>query len=163
MTSRLNRSLLGALALAVLTLIASAHDVSAQFATRHTLTLEGAEQVAAAAREAAEANGWNVAIAVVDASGDLLYFLRLEGTQPASNDIALEKARTAIRFKRSTKLFEDGITQGRTALLGLDIVPFEGGLPIYHEGHIAGAIGVSGVTPEQDGIIAQAGADAVSP
>jgi glc operon protein GlcG len=140
-----------------------ASPARAQFATSHVLTLDGAQQAAAAARAVAVANGWNVAIAVVDAAGGLIYFKRLEGTQPASVDIAIGKARTAAAFKRSTKVFEDGIGSGRTTLLSLDIVPFEGGLPIVVDGEVVGAIGVSGVTPEQDGIIAQAGIRAILP
>jgi glc operon protein GlcG len=135
----------------------------AQFETSRVLTLEGARQVAAGARAEAAANGWPVAIAVVDAAGGLIYFERLDGTQPASLDIAIGKARTAAAFKRSTKLFEDAIASGRTSLLSLDIIPFEGGIPIIFEGTVVGAVGVSGVTPEQDGIIAQAGIHAVLP
>lgn len=142
-------------------LLLSVSDAYAQFQPRHDLTLEGARQVAEAAREQALANNWNVAIAVVDAGGHLVYFERLGGTQVASVEIAIQKARTAVYFKRSTKTFEDGIASGRTALLGLDIVPFEGGLPILYEGEVVAGIGVSGVTPEQDGIIAQAGVDAI--
>jgi glc operon protein GlcG len=137
-------------------------DASAQFLTRHELSLEGARQVAEAARNEALANGWNVAIAVVDAAGHLIYFERLPDTQPASVDIAITKARSAARFKRSTKTFEEGIAAGRLTLLSLDISPFEGGLPIIHEGTVVAAIGVSGVTPQQDGIVAQAGVDALT-
>lgn len=143
-------------------LVLVAAPASAQFATSHVLTLEGAKQVAEAAHAEAVANGWNVAIAVVDAAGGLLYFERLAGTQPASTDIAIGKARTAASFKRSTKVFEDAIADGRTTMLSLDVVPFEGGLPILVDGEVVGAIGVSGVTPAQDGRIAGAGVRAVA-
>lgn len=138
-----------------------AAPVLAQFDATHALELDGARAIVDAARAEADANGWTVAIAVVDAAGDLIYFERMDGVQPASVSIAIEKARTSARFLRPTKAFEDGIAQGRTALMSLDIVPFEGGLPIIHEGRVVAAIGVSGVTPEQDGIIAQAGINAL--
>jgi glc operon protein GlcG len=144
-------------------LLCFAVEATAQTRTVQTLTLEASRQAAAAAGAEARANGWNVAIAVVDAGGELLYFERLEGTQLASIDIAIGKARTAVRFRRSTKAFEDGIAGGRAALLSLDILPFEGGLPIVVDGEIVGAIGVSGVTPAQDGQIARAGVQAIAP
>jgi glc operon protein GlcG len=149
--------------LAALTLACVAAPARAQFAPTFALTLDGAKEAADAARAEATANGWNVAIAVVDASGGLLYFERLPGTQPASTEIAIGKARTAAAFKRSTRLLEEGVSGGRTTLLALDLVPFEGGLPILHQGEVVGAIGVSGVTPEQDGQIARAGVLAISP
>jgi glc operon protein GlcG len=138
-------------------------DASAQFATTRVLTLDGARQVAAAAEAVALENGWNVAIAIVDAGGGLIYFQRLEGTQPASVDIAIHKARTAAAFKRSTRVFEEQLADGRNALLSLEAAMFEGGLPIIVDGQVVAAIGVSGVTPQQDGQIAQAGVAAVAP
>jgi len=144
-------------------LVAVAPLAQAQFAPAHALTPDGARHVAEVARAEAAAHGWTVAIAVVDAAGDLLYFERLPGTQPASTEIAIGKARTAARFKRSTATFEESVAGGRAALLALDLVPFEGGLPIRWEGEVVGAIGVSGVTPQQDGQIARAGVRAVVP
>jgi glc operon protein GlcG len=137
-------------------------DARAQFAARYDITLDGARDVATAARAEAEAHGWNVAIAIVDGSGHLIYFERMPGTQLASIEIAIAKARTAVRFQRSTKALEDGIAGGRMALLSLDAALFEGGLPLRNADEVVGAIGVSGVTPQQDGIIAQAGVDALA-
>ncbi|HEY7878229.1 MAG TPA: heme-binding protein [Gemmatimonadaceae bacterium] len=122
------------------------------------LTLDAAKHIAVAAEAEAARNGWNVAIAVVDASGSLMLFHRLDDTQVASLDIAIGKARTAVSFKRPTKALEDVIIKGRTVLLALDgLVPMEGGLPIIVDGRVVGAVGVSGVTSQQDAQVAAAG------
>jgi glc operon protein GlcG len=125
-----------------------------------SINLETARKVAAAAIAEGVKNGWTVAVAIVDTGGDLVYFERLDGTQVASAKVAQDKARTAARFKRSSKMFEDALTGGRLAILGLDgVTPLEGGIPLIFDGNIVGAIGVSGMTSQQDGVCAQAGAD----
>jgi glc operon protein GlcG len=122
------------------------------------LTLDAAKAMAAAAERFALERQWTVAIAVVDASGGLILFHCLEDTQPASQEIAVLKARTAARLHRPSKALEDGITGGRTALLTLPgAVALEGGLPIKVDGKIIGAVGVSGMTSAQDGEVAAAG------
>jgi uncharacterized protein GlcG (DUF336 family) len=122
------------------------------------LTLEAAKAMAAAAERFALERGWTVAVAVVDAAGGLILFHCLDDTQPASQDVAVLKARTAARYHRPTKALEDAIAGGRTALLGMPgIVAVEGGLPIRSEGKVVGAIGVSGMTSPQDGEVAAAG------
>jgi uncharacterized protein GlcG (DUF336 family) len=76
--------------------------------------------------------------------------------------VAQDKARTAVRFKRPSKLFEEALVGGRLAVLGLPgVTPLEGGIPLVVDGKIIGAIGVSGVTSQQDGVCAQAGVDAL--
>lgn len=122
------------------------------------VTLEGAKQLAAAAESEAVKRGWTVAIAVVDPAGGLVLVHVLDGTQPASQDIAIEKARTAARFKRPTKAMEDGVTGGRTSLLSVSrfALMLEGGSPITRDGVIIGAIGISGMTSAQDGEVAAA-------
>ena len=123
-----------------------------------TLTLEAAKAALAAAERFATERQWTVAIAVVDASGGLMAFLCLEGTQPASQEIAVLKARTAARYHRPTKALEDGIAGGRAALLSLPgPVALEGGIPIRSGGAVIGAIGVSGMQSPQDGEVATAG------
>jgi glc operon protein GlcG len=122
------------------------------------LTLDAAKAMAAAAERFALERGWTVAVAVVDGAGGLILFHCLEDTQPASQDVAVLKARTAARFHRATKALEDGIAGGRTALLSMPgVVAIEGGLPIRSEGKVVGAIGVSGMTSPQDGEVAAAG------
>lgn len=136
---------------------------AAQPATRQVLTLEIAKQVAAAAAAEAAANKWTVVIAIMDEGGNLMYLERIDDTQIASIQVAQEKARSAVGFKRPTKVFEDAVAGGRTAIVKLPgAMPIEGGIPLMLNGRVAGAIGVSGVTSQQDGQIAKAGADALA-
>ena len=138
-------------------------SASAQLADKKVLTLDGARKVAAAAETEAKKNNWNVVIAVVDDGGHLVYLQRIDGTQTGSIDVAIQKARTAQAFKRSTKVFEDAIAGGRNAILALTgALPLEGGLPIVVGGQVVGAIGVSGVKSTEDGQIAKAGADSLA-
>jgi uncharacterized protein GlcG (DUF336 family) len=137
-------------------------NANAQLADKKVLTLDGAKKVATAAEAEAKKNNWNVVIAIVDDGGHLVYLQRIDGTQTGSIDVAIQKARTAQAFKRPTKVFEDAIAGGRTALIGLHgALPLEGGLPIMVGGQLVGAIGVSGVKSTEDGQIAKAGADAL--
>jgi uncharacterized protein GlcG (DUF336 family) len=125
-----------------------------------SINLESARKVAAAAAAEGKRNGWTVAVAIVDTAGDLVYFERMDDTQVASSQVAQDKARTAVRFKRPSKLFEEALVGGRLAVLGLPgVTPLEGGIPLIVDGKIIGAIGVSGVTSQQDGVCAQAGVD----
>src|SRR5262245_1284328 len=136
---------------------------AADLATKRSLTLEVARQIAASAEKHARENKWNVCIAIVDDGGHLIYFQRMDGTQYGSVVVSQKKAQTAIGFKRPSKTFEEGVAGGRNALLGLPgAVPLEGGLPLTIDGDIIGAIGISGVTAQQDGMIAQAGADSLA-
>jgi len=129
-------------------------------ATKKALTLDAAKKIAAAAEAEAIKNNWPVVIAVVDDGGHLLYLQRLDGTQIGSVEVAMQKARTAIAFKRPSKAFSDMVTEGRMVMLALPgAIPIEGGVPLVADGQIIGAIGVSGVTSAQDGQIAKAGAD----
>lgn len=127
------------------------------------INLETAKKIAAGAVAEAKKNSWNVAIAIVDNHGLLVYYEMLDDTQTASANIALEKARTSATYRRPTKELEDGIAGGRVAILGLPgATPIEGGLPIVVGGKMIGAVGVSGVTSAQDGIVAKAGVDALA-
>ncbi len=129
-----------------------------QTATKKVLTLDGAKKIAAAAEAEARKNNWNVAIAIVDDGGNLIYQQRMDGTQVASLDIAPFKARGAVGFKRPTKEFEDRVTKGAAGLVKVPwVAPVEGGLPIVIGGELVGAIGVSGATSQQDGAVAAAG------
>jgi len=124
--------------------------------------LDQAKKIAAAAVTEANRNSWHVAIAIVDTHGFLKYYEMMDDTQTASATVALDKARTAAMFRRPTKMFEDGISAGRNALLGMKgALPIEGGLPIVVSGKVVGAIGVSGLTSPQDAQVAQAGLDAI--
>jgi uncharacterized protein GlcG (DUF336 family) len=125
-----------------------------------SINLETARKVAAAAVAEGRKNGWTVAVAIVDTAGELVYFERMDDTQVASTKVSQDKARTAARFKRPSKAFEEALAGGRLAILGLDgVTPLEGGIPLVAGGKVIGAVGVSGVTSQQDGVCAQAGAD----
>ena len=140
-------------------LLLSGATALAQLPTKPVLTLEAAKKLAAAAEEEAVKNKWNIVIAIVDDGGNLLYLQRLDGTQTGSIEVALQKARTAVHFKRPSKALEDAVTGGRTVVLALGAMPIEGGLPLMVDDKLIGAIGVSGATAQQDGQVAKAGAD----
>jgi uncharacterized protein GlcG (DUF336 family) len=129
-----------------------------------SISLENARKLAALSVAEAGKNGWKMAIAVVDIAGDLVYFEKMDGTQVASVNIAQDKARSSVRFKRPTKAMQDVLAGGGAGVRFLALqgaVPVEGGLPIVMDGKIVGAIGASGGTSEQDGQAAKAGADSV--
>jgi glc operon protein GlcG len=122
--------------------------------------IDNAKKVAAAAIAEARKNNWTMAISVVDTAGNLVYFEKMDGTQTGSVNVSIEKARSAVLFKRPTKSFQDVVAQGGVGLrmLGLPgAVPVEGGVPLMEGGKIIGAVGASGGTSEQDGQTAQAG------
>ena len=127
------------------------------------IALDAAKKIAVPALAEAARNNWAMAVAVVDGAGDLVYFERMDATQAGSVAVAIDKARSAARFKRPTKAFQDVLAAGGDGwrVLGLQgAVPVEGGIPIVMEGKIVGAIGVSGGTSPQDGQCARAGVDA---
>jgi len=129
---------------------------------KKSLSLEDARKAAAAAAAEAKKNKWTMAIAVVDDGGHLIYFERIDETQIGSIDIAIGKARTAASFKRPTKALEDAINGGQYAVLTFpNSLPREGGLPIFVDGKVVGAIGASGGKSSEDAQVAKAGVDAL--
>jgi uncharacterized protein GlcG (DUF336 family)/mannose-6-phosphate isomerase-like protein (cupin superfamily) len=134
-----------------------------QTADKKTLTLDGAERVIAAAKaKAQELKSPGGVIAVVDAGGNLMALARLDGTFAAGANISIGKARTAVLFQKPTKVFEDIINKGRTAMAALpDFTPLQGGIPVVLDGQIIGGVGVSGASSAaQDEELAIAGAEA---
>ena len=128
------------------------------------INLENAKRFAVPALAEAAKNGWTMAVAVVDPGGNLVYFEKMDNTQLASVEVAIEKARSAALFKRPTKALQDTLAAGAEGLRVLRLagaVPAEGGVPIVMEGNIVGAIGVSGGTYQQDGQCAKAAVDAI--
>ncbi len=128
------------------------------------ISLENAKKAAAPALAEARKNNWTMVVAIVDAAGDLVYYEKMDNTQLGSSQVAIGKARSAVRFKRPTKAFQDAVAGGGAGvrMLGLEgAVPIEGGIPIVMDGKIVGAIGVSGDSSDHDGICAKAGADAL--
>jgi glc operon protein GlcG len=149
--------------LIALTLTALSVPAFSQLATKKALTLEAAKKIAASAEAEAKKNNWNVVIAILDDGANLVYLQKMDGTQTGSIDIAQGKARTSIRMKRPSKALEDAVTGGRNVVLALpNVVPVDGGLPLVVGGEYIGAIGVSGVTSQQDGQIAAAGVAALA-
>jgi len=128
------------------------------------ISLEQAKKIIAAAEAEAQKNNWPVVITVVDTGGYVVAVHRLDNTQLGSIAVAEDKARTAVLFRRPSKGFEDAVAGGGIGLrvLGLrGATPYDGGVPIFVDGKIIGAIGVSGMLPQQDGQIANAGASAL--
>ena len=135
---------------------------SAQLADKKALTLEVAKQIAAVAEKEAAANKWTMVISILDDGGNLVLLQRMDETQIGSIEVAIQKAKSAILFKRPTKVFEDAVAGGRNAILSLPgAIPIEGGAPITVDGKIIGAIGCSGATSAQDGQVAKAALDAL--
>jgi glc operon protein GlcG len=127
-----------------------------------SINLEQAKKAIAAAQVEARKNNWPVAIAIVDNSGLLVAYERMDNTLTGSVQVAIDKAVSAAMYRRSTKAFQDVVAGGGAGLriLGLrGASPIEGGLPLMMEGKVVGGIGVSGVTADQDGMVAKAGAD----
>ena len=125
---------------------------------------DAAKAAAAAAIAEARKNNWKMAVAVVDTGGYLVYFERMQDTQLGSVELAIEKAKTAALFRRSTKQFQDSVAGGGEGLRLLRLtgaIPVEGGIPIIVDGKLIGAVGASGGSGDQDGRVAQAGAGAV--
>lgn len=133
----------------------------AQVGEKNVLTLEGAKQIAAVAEKDAANKGARVVIAIVDDGGSLILLRRLDETQVASVNVAIDKARTASIYRRPSKDFEDQVTNGRVSAMALHgAVALQGGIPITFDRKVIGAIGVSGETPKIDEDIAKAGAKA---
>lgn len=124
-----------------------------------SITLEKAKKVVAAAQTFAVGKQWPIAVAIVDTGGNLILLETMDNTQRASIEIAVGKAKTANNFKRPTKMLEEAIAGGGAGLRILAVpglFPIEGGEPIYANGKIVGAIGVSGMSAAQDGEVVKA-------
>jgi uncharacterized protein GlcG (DUF336 family) len=128
------------------------------------LTYEGAKLVAEAAGAEAARRGVAPVISAVDAGGALMYLVRPDHAQVASVEVTTDKARTAAIYRRPSKDFEDQASGGRPSALHLArSVPLQGGIPIEHDGHVIGAVGVSGATSaDEDNELAQIGAAALA-
>jgi len=128
------------------------------------ITLEQAKKIMAGAEAEANKNKWNVVIAVLDSGGNLVMVHRMDGAQWGSIEVAREKAYSAVAFRRPTKVFQDLIEQGGGNMRILRLPgasPLEGGIPIVADGKLIGAVGVSGVTSQQDAQIGRAGIEAM--
>lgn len=125
------------------------------------VSVASAKTAAAAALAEAAKHNWNMAVAVVDPSGTLVYYEKMDNTQTGSAQVSINKARSAALYKRPTKALQDALASGGAGLRVLALegaVPVEGGVPLMSQGKIIGAIGLSGDSSEHDGQCAQAGA-----
>jgi glc operon protein GlcG len=133
-----------------------------QVKSRVALEVEDVQAALDAAKAEALKNSWIVSIAIVDDGGHPLGFLRLNEAAPLTAQIAFGKARTAALARRESKFYEDVVKNGRTAFLSVtDLTTLEGAVPVMVAGQCVGAVGVSGVKPDQDAQIANAGVRAI--
>ena len=150
----LSRIVLG-LALAAFATVAAAQERRPGYGP--SINIAAAKKIAAGIIAECQKNSWNVAAAIVDTHGFLVYFERMEDTQTASLDIAIGKARTAATYRRPTRVFQDVINKTPATATLPGVVASPGGVPIFVEGKVIGAAGVSGVTGDQDEQCAKAG------
>jgi glc operon protein GlcG len=129
--------------------------------TRRMLDAQGIEAVMRAAEQTAREKGYRVVIAVVDAWGHVLQLRRTDGAQIASDQVAIDKARTAAIFVRPSREIEEQVSGGRLGALALHgAAALTGGIPLRVSGEVVGAIGTSGETPDEDESVSIAGAAA---
>jgi glc operon protein GlcG len=125
------------------------------------LTSADAQKIMAACKQEAKKNGWSVCIAIVDDSGTLLQFERLDDASPMSVASAIGKAQTSAMLRQSSGMLGDLFTTipGTMKLPG---IPIQGGLPIMYQGQCVGGVGVSGVQASEDEQIASVGVAALA-
>ena len=152
----LHRKVVLAASLALAATAVSAQDQRPGYAT--PVTTATAKKIAAGVLAECAKNNWNVAVAVVDPHGSLVYFERMEDTQYASMDIAIGKARAAATYRRPTRVFMEVINKAPATATLPGVFASPGGVPIMVGGKVAGAVGVSGVTGDQDEQCSMAGA-----
>jgi uncharacterized protein GlcG (DUF336 family) len=157
------RAIFAALPIAVLTTVlalapANAATVSVE---RKTVTNEAALAMIAACKAMAKKNNWNIAISVVDHAGNLVAFERLDGASVIAVSATALKARTAVRWRRPSKVIADRVAQGSEEPILLGDFAVQGGLPIIVDGKAVGAIAAGGVSSAQDEQCALEGLKAV--
>lgn len=158
---RFHLALAAALTLPALTL--SAPALAAPVAERSILTLEGARAVVAAAETEAVKRGLKVTITVVDFAGYPIAVARMDDATTVGAEIAMAKARTAASFNAPTVNYEQRLQkEGQLRLLTMPVMAVEGGIPIKVKGRTVGAVGVSGATSQEDGLVAAAGVAALA-
>lgn len=147
--------LVASIAMLGLTPLASAQDQRPEYGP--SINIAAAKKIGAGVIAECQKNKWNVAVAVVDTHGFLVYFERMENTQTASMDIAVGKARTAATYRRTTRVFMEAINKAPATATLPNVFASPGGVPIFADGKVIGAVGVSGVTGDQDEQCAKAG------
>ena len=155
-------SLFGAcmLFMLVTSIQSTAQTTNTVVAYGESITLEAAKKIAASCEAYAKQKQWTIVVAIVDIGGNLVLLQKMDNTQLGSIDVSIAKAKTANNFKRPTKAFDDQLAGGGAALRIFSvpgITAVEGGEPIFSNGKIIGALGVSGMSPQQDGEVVKAG------
>lgn len=126
---------------------------------KHALTTTDVRSIAAACQQEAQRNGWSVTIAIVDDGGHLL-FLERDGAKVTTIDVAIRKARTSALAQYPSGNLQRRVRE-EPQLLALDLMPLQGGMPLFYRGECVGGVGVSGVKPEEDELVARAGCAAI--
>ena len=121
------------------------------------ISMSDAQVLVQRAIEQSKAKGYRMAIAVVEPSGELVAFARMDDAPYGSITLAQQKARTAARFRMTTLSAEERVQGGRLVLLSAgDFITIGGGVPIVVNGRVVGALGVSGATSAEDAALAAA-------
>lgn len=145
-------------------LLVSPRVMRAQLADTKLLTVAAVKSILNSAEATAKQNNWNMSIAVVDAGGDLVGFLKLDGASVGTVQISQGKARTSARFGRPTKVYADRVLSDTLTFLSVDgLIALQGGVPIIVGGKVIGAVGVSGGTSAQDEQVAMAAIATIKP
>jgi uncharacterized protein GlcG (DUF336 family) len=132
-----------------------------KLSTKPVLTLDAAKFMAKAAADSAKSRNLTIALAILDDGGHLLYFERMDGVQLAGIDVAMRKAESALKYRRPGKAMAERVIKEPHVIALPGAFPFEGGLPILHDGIVIGSIGVTGATAPEDAEVAQAAIDAL--
>lgn len=122
------------------------------------ITLAEAKSVVAAAEAESRKNGWAMVITVVESNGAVVLSQKMDGAQYGSIEVALKKAQTAANFRRPTSYFQEAVKSGTLNAIFTGAMALEGGELLLVDGKIVGAIGVSGGSAAQDGVVARAAA-----
>ena len=157
---RLARAAVLAAALGLAPFAARAADSTTAISTTaiKTVSAAGARQTIEAAKQAADKLRAPCAIAVVDASGILVLFEKMDGVRAGSPDLAIGKARTAALLQRPSQEVEDNIDNGRVAFTTAGLLSLRGGVPLVADGEVVGAVGVASLSKDNDVLIAKAAA-----
>jgi uncharacterized protein GlcG (DUF336 family) len=147
--------MLASVALAAFAAAAQAQERRPEYGP--SVNIAAAKKIAAGVIAECTKHGWNVAVAVVDTHGFLVYFERMENTQSASMDVAIGKARTSAMYRRPGRVFMEAVNKAPSVATLPGVVALPGGLPIFVDGKVIGGVGVSGVTGDQDEQCAKAG------
>lgn len=139
-----------------MTITTVSEEVMAAARNQLTLSLEGARRIAEAAQQKAAENGWHISVAVVDHAGQLIVLERSDGAIGITPDLATGKARTAALLQAPSEEFEAFVNGGRPSFLATPgVIPQEGGVPVWLNGMVIGAVGVSGAHGGNDSLVAE--------